>query len=128
MHGIDTNILVRLIIQDDEAQCRKALDYIKKHKEVFITNLVLCEFTWVATACYLLKKEDLSKAIEGILKTEQFVIENADAAWTALHEYHRGKADFSDCLIGAIAKHYGCISTVTFDKKASELSYFELLR
>lgn len=125
MHGIDTNVLVRMIVKDDELQARKALQYIKKHKEIFISHLVLCEFSWVCSTCYDFTKVELLKVIDHILRTDHFVFEQTDTLWSALHEYKVSNADFSDCLLGAIAKHRGSVHVGTFDKKAARLSFFE---
>lgn len=55
MYAIDTNVLVRIIVKDDELQAKKALQYVKKHKNIFISHIVLCEFSWVCAACYEVK-------------------------------------------------------------------------
>lgn len=128
MNAIDTNILVRLIVQDDEEQSKKALNFIKKQGVVFISTIVLCEFSWVCLACYDFNKKELYKALEHILRTDQFKIENSDSVWGALHEFHHSQIDFSDCLIGSISKHNDCEKVVTFDKKATHSDFFELLR
>jgi predicted nucleic-acid-binding protein len=128
MKAIDTNILVRIIIKDDETQAKKALYYIKQNAEIFISLLVLCELSWVCIACYDLKKNELVKIIDNILRTGEFNVESSETVWTALHEYRSTNADFSDCLIGAIAKHHGCSKVATFDKKASNSHFFELVK
>lgn len=128
MNAIDTNVLVRIIIQDDEQQTEKALEYVKKNNEVFINHVVLCEFSWVCMACYGLKKVELIRALDNILRTENFIIEASEIVWAALHEYKLVSADFSDCLIGACAHHRGYLRVGTFDKKASKSQFFELIK
>jgi len=127
MKAIDTNVLVRLIVNDDEIQAKKALHYVKKHREVFISQIVLCEAAWVFSACYDFTKTDLATTIEHILKTEQFIIESSETIWSALLEFKRTKLDFTDCLIGATAKHQNKEPVATFDKKATRSFLFDLL-
>jgi len=127
MKAIDTNMLVRIIVKDDVAQGKKALEYIKKNQPVFISHIVLCEFSCVFVDCYKFKKNELITALENILKTEHFAIENSDIIWGALHEYKHLNADFSDCVIGALAKSQGANKVGTFDKKASNSVFFELI-
>lgn len=127
MKAIDSKVLVRLIIQDDEHQSKKALAYVKKNTPIFISHLVLCELCWVCGSCYELTKEELSKVLENILRTETFVIENSDLVWSAIHHYKLENVDFPDLLIGVTAKHYGSELVGTFDKKAGRSSFFELI-
>ena len=128
MNAIDTNVLVRLIVKDDDVQAKKALNYVKKHGEVFISAVVLCETTWVFESCYDIKKRELINIIEKILTTTQLTVEYPEAIWLALNEYKRINTDFSDCLIGAIAKHHKCHEVVTFDKKAAKSTLFALMK
>lgn len=127
MNAIDTNVLARIVVEDDEIQARRALNYIQRKHEVFVSLIVLCEFTWVLTDCYEIKKEKLISVIEAILKTNQFIVEDSDIAWAALQSYKRNSLDFADCLIGTLANHRGCEVTGTFDKKAAKCDLFELV-
>jgi predicted nucleic-acid-binding protein len=127
MKAIDTNVLVRVIVNDDRAQGKKALAYIKEHQPVFIGLIVLCEFCWVSTACYKFSKSELIQSIENILRTDQFIIENSDLVWSAIQEYRNQGSEFSDCLIAMVAKHQGSSKVGTFDKKASHSKFFELI-
>jgi predicted nucleic-acid-binding protein len=127
MHAIDTNVLVRIIVKDDETQTLKAKKYVEKLGEVFISLVVLCEFSWVLTSIYELNRSEFSQVIENILKTNQFLIEASDIVWDALHEYKKSNVDFSDCLIGSIAKHHKCTTIATFDKKACRIALFKLI-
>lgn len=128
MNAIDTNVLVRIIIRDDESQLKKAVAYVKEHELVFVTIIVLCEFSWVCVSCYGLKRNELVMALENLLRNEQFEVENSDAVWTALHIFKNTNADFSDCIISAIAKLHHCNSIGTFDKKATSIPNFELIK
>lgn len=127
MYAIDTNVLVRIIIQDDEVQMKKAVKYVEECGDVFISLIVLCEFSWVVTSVYEFDKHNLLDVIENILRTEQFSVQEPDSVREALNEYKKSNADFSDCLIGAIAKNHRCANVATFDKRAAKSTFFELI-
>ena len=128
MIAIDTNVLIRLIVEDNDIQSSKALKFVRKQGEVFISAIVVCEATWILESCYNLKKAELINVFENMLRVDQFNIEYSEAIWLALNEYKRINADFSDCIIGAIAKTNDCHPVVTFDKKAAKSSFFELIK
>jgi predicted nucleic-acid-binding protein len=127
MNAIDTNVLIRIVVHDDEIQSRRALNYVKHQGEVFVSLIVLCESVWVLEDCYHLRKEELVHTLETILSTSQFMIESSDVAWMALRNYKNQPIEFSDCLIGALAQFYECKITATFDRKAAKTEYFELI-
>lgn len=128
MNAIDTNVLVRIIVQDNDIQSHKALKYVQRHREVFISHVVLCEAMWVFESCYDVKKPELLLILEEILSTKQFAMENADIVWRSLREYKKVNSDFADCLIGAIAHYHNTKAVGTFDKKAAKSSFFELIQ
>ncbi len=131
MNGLDTNILVRYLIQDDEAQAKTANLYIKKHctddSPAFINRIVLCELVWVLESAYKYEKKQIFMVLEKILQTSQFVVEDSGSAWHALADYKKTNVDFSDSLIGAVNKLAGCKKTATFDKQAGKLPDFEFI-
>jgi predicted nucleic-acid-binding protein len=120
MIGLDTNVVVRYVMQDDPIQSPKANKLIESlgDGKGYITLIALVETTWVLECCYELKKHELVQALEGILKTKQFLIEKPDIAYVALKNYVEGKADFSDALIAACSKDSGCEKIMSFDKDA----------
>lgn len=128
MIGIDTNVLVRIFINDDQIQARKAIKLIEQHPGVFVSAIVFCETIWVLQSRYHFNKSQLIIAIEKILKINECQIEYNDTIWAAFHEFQHSHADFSDCVIGAIAKTHGCNAVATFDKKAAKLKNFKLIK
>lgn len=128
MIAIDTNVLVRLIVEDDDIQAHKALKLLQQHNEVFISTVVICETAWVLESCYDIKKNKLIEVFENILRVEQFDVEYSESIWLALNEYKKINADFSDCVIGAIAKTKGHYPVATFDKKAAKSAFFKLIK
>ncbi|MBN2356658.1 type II toxin-antitoxin system VapC family toxin [candidate division KSB1 bacterium] len=131
MYGLDTNVLVRYIVQDEPRQSRAATEFIERHLTVekpgYINAVVLCELVWVLKRAYHYDKPLLSAIIQQILNTKELIIEHADRARQALDFYRHGEADFSDYYIAAINRSVGCRKTVTFDKLAATHSEFRLI-
>lgn len=130
MIGIDTNILVRYLTQDDIEQAQVVDQifntYATSSNSIFINNIVICELIWVLERGYQYTKEIVTKAIKQILSTEEFAFENQELLWLALKQYSQNKLDFSDALIGELNKNFGCAKTLTFDQAAIKASNFKL--
>ncbi|GAB4305226.1 MAG: type II toxin-antitoxin system VapC family toxin [Oscillatoriaceae cyanobacterium] len=128
MIGLDTNILVRYLTQDDEQQWQQATAVIKQHQPCLITNIVLCELVWVLKgANYGFRKDEIIHTLEAMLHSAAFEFESRSTVVQALQRYKQGKADFSDYLIGAIASQAGCTETVSFDGKLKQEKGFRCL-
>ena len=131
MKGIDTNVLVRYIVQDDLKQAKAAADFIEKEcleeSPGFISGITLCEMVWVFESAYDYAREDIAKVIEQILRTRQFHIPQPEIVWQALWGYKHAGADFADHYIAAVNQQAGCEYTVTFDKKAAKIKHFKLI-
>lgn len=132
MIGIDTNVLVRYLVQDDVQQSKKATDFLLNHCTIgspgFINCVVLSEVCWVLESRYKFPRKEISVALRAIIDCRQFRIENIQCVTLAIGMYERETFDFSDILIGEINKMNGCSWTITFDKKASKTSLFEELK
>src|SRR5712691_9467843 len=106
MKAIDTNVLVRYLVQDDPAQGKKAAAYIEaaanRDEQVLIGNIVLCETVWVLDSAYGCAKSEIEAAIEKLLQSSTFQFEAKDVVWAALEEYRVARVDFADCLIGRV--------------------------
>ena len=128
MLGIDTNVLVRFLVRDDEAQFEKARKLIKREvaagRGVLVNQLVLLETEWVLRSRYSLAKNLIIQAISGLLDASDVRFEDEPAVEEALFIWKDSAADFADCLIGAKNRRLGCRATATFDMKASKLPGF----
>ena len=123
MIGLDTNVLVRYIMQDDPKQSPKASKLIESldgNNPGYITLISVIELYWVLTSCYALTGEQVMQALDAILRTKQLMVERADQVMRALQVFAQGKADFADCLIERCASSAGCAQTMTFDVGASK--------
>lgn len=132
MIGLDTNVLVRYLAQDDPQQSALAVELIEgscsENSPALINHVVLCETVWVLDRCYDVKREMIAVILEKILKTEQFSIQGLEMVWRALKEFRKTGADFADCLLSQINLSNGCEQTVTFDKKAAKSKGYRLLQ
>ena len=131
MLGIDTNVLVRYLVRDDEAQFEKASRLIKREigagEAVFVSLLVLLETEWVLRSRYGLKKAEIVAAISGLLDATEIQFEAEAAIEESLNYWKDSTTDFADCLIGAHNRRLGCRATTTFDAKAARLPAFLML-
>ncbi|MGB5339697.1 MAG: type II toxin-antitoxin system VapC family toxin [Gammaproteobacteria bacterium] len=131
MIGLDTNVVIRYLVQDDKKQSAAATRFIEKSLTTdapgFINHISLCEIVWVLQRCYGVTKPQVREIIEGLLTTKQLNVENVEVTWKALRAFDANSANFCDALISQINIHSGCEYTVTFDKKAASLPGFDLL-
>lgn len=132
MIGLDTNVVVRYLVQDDAAQSTAATRLMEGTLSAefpgFITGITLCEIVWVLAECYEADRDRIGSVIEGLLASRQLVVEDSETVWNALHDWRRSSADFSDALIGRKVIARGGEKTVTFDRAAAKLPGFELLK
>jgi predicted nucleic-acid-binding protein len=128
MLGIDTHVLVRFLVQDDEAQFEKARRLIRREvaagRRVLVNQLVLMETEWVLRSRYSISKNQILDAISGLLDATEVQLEDEPVIEEAIFVWKEANADFADCLIGARNRRLGCQATVTFDAKASRLPSF----
>ena len=125
MIGIDTNIMVRYFIRDDEQQAKVATTVLNKQccreQPGWINRIVLCELVWVLESVYHCSRDEISTTIRSLLQTAEIKVEDADIAWVAINAYDNNSADFADALLFASNHRHGCDRTVTLDRKAARL-------
>ncbi|MDA8389205.1 MAG: type II toxin-antitoxin system VapC family toxin [Gammaproteobacteria bacterium] len=128
MLGIDTNVLVRFLVRDDEAQFEKARRLIKREvsarRRVFVNQLVIMETEWVLRSRYAVSKQQITEALSGLLGAADVQLEDEHTVEQALFFWKDATVDFADCLIGAKNQRLGCRATASFDAKASKLPGF----
>ena len=122
MIGLDTNVLVRYIAQDDKVQSRRATTLIEKECSTsmpgYVGLVVLAEVVWVSESRYDASREEIARIVRRLLSIRQLIVQDAEVAWKALRAFETCKADFADCLIERTAVAAGCVRTMTFDKRA----------
>jgi predicted nucleic-acid-binding protein len=129
--GIDTNVLLRMVLNDDAEQRAKAVAFGKGLSEDspgFVSLIVLVEFSWSLISRYRLPKEQVLAAIQRLLKIKTLVFEDFDAIVIALERSNLPQVDFADALIAEHHRNLGCSHTVTFDQRAARsIAGMELL-
>jgi predicted nucleic-acid-binding protein len=132
MIGLDTNVLVRYLTQDDPAQAKTATRFIEQSaargETFYIPTIVTCELVWVLEDAYGFARPEIRAALEAVFRTAQFQFEKKDQLWQSLHDYRNGRGDFADYLIGRVAVDAGCELTATFDRSLKNSRLFQLLR
>jgi len=130
MIGLDTNVLVRYIAQDDIKQSALATNLINsltKESPGFITLVSVVELVWVMQSCYQSTKQEVVKILETLTATRELMIENSETVIKAIRVFSNSKADFSDCLIERSANKAGCEYSATFDVDAIKHAGFKSL-
>jgi predicted nucleic-acid-binding protein len=130
MIGLDTNLLVRYLAQDDPVQSPQASAVIERllseQNPGFISVVAMAETAWVLQRAYKLSDRRIAAAIERILQTDVLVVESEQEVFTAMIALKEGRGSFSDALIGALGAKADCRRTLTFDRDALTLPGFEL--
>ena len=131
MIGIDTNVLVRYLAQDDPVQSRKATHIFEQRLTEdhpgFLSLVTMAETAWVLERAYGLSHTAIAAAIERILQADSLRVQNEQEVFTAMTVVKAGRGSFADALVAAIGAWAGCPVTLTFDKKASRLRHFQLV-
>ncbi len=131
MIGLDTNVVLRYLAQDDPRQAKAARDLIEgrltRDEPGYISAVTVAEIAWVLKRLYAGSREEIADAIEGLLAAPTIVVEHRSFVRQAVHDYRESTAEFSDCVIGCVNAGAGCETTVTFDRAAAKLARFRLL-
>lgn len=131
MIALDTNVLIRFLIKDDEPQAMRARALLEACREkgeaCLVTNPVLCEVEWVLDSVYSASRANIGAALRILQTTPPFALEDEALVERALRSYARGKGDFSDYLLGEIGEARGARTTFTFDRKLRRGGGFTLL-
>ncbi len=131
MIGLDTNVVIRYLTQDDPKQSPIATRLMEKTLSTddpgFLSLVVVAEVVWVMVSLYSVDRAGVAEVVTGLLTTEQLRVESAELVWCTKRRYEVSKAYFSDALIAECAVGAGCKRAVTFDRAAAATSGFELL-
>lgn len=131
MAGLDTNILVRWLVNDDAGQCQRIEALFKsatrQGRALFVPITVMLELEWVLRSRYAFGKQDILLALNALLETRELAFQAEPALERALHAYRQGTADFADCLHAGACWAEGKTPMLTLDAKAARLVDVELL-
>jgi predicted nucleic-acid-binding protein len=130
MIGLDTNILVRYLTQDDPVQSPQATQIIERklteENPGFVSIVAMVETVWVLDRAYGLGTHEIAAAVERMLQIDVLVVENEQEVFTAMIALKEGQSSFADAVIAALGARASCFYTLTFGHKALRLSGFKL--
>ncbi len=125
MIGLDTNVLVRYIMQDDVRQSPLAdrlIESLTVEAPGFISLVTVIELVWVLSSAYGLTDTRIAEGLETLLRTREIRVDQAETVWKSLRDFQVTHADFADCLIAQTGRMAGCQTTMTFDREAAKLN------
>ena len=131
MIGLDANVVVRYLTQDDARQAALANSLVENELSAespgFISSVALVEIVWVLEGAYECTREHVAAVLDQLLRTREFLVEEAEAVRRAVRMFTNGKADFADCLIERAGNSIGFDFTITFDRLAARDAGMRLL-
>jgi len=126
MRAVDTNVLVRLIARDDDAQVSAAERFVERG--AWVSQLALMEATWVLESVYDRTRANLAEAIDLLLDHEHLTVQDRDVVAAALRVFRaQRRVSFSDCLILEVARKAGHVPLATFDRDLARVDGTERL-
>lgn len=122
MISLDTNVLVRMFVEDDDEprQTEAARELVRREAPLLLNPIVLAEFAWTLRSAFRLDRAAIHARLAGIAAAPEFTLMFPDATRRAIELFKAGPADFSDYLIGEMNAETGCTTTVTFDRDAAK--------
>jgi predicted nucleic-acid-binding protein len=131
MIGLETNIILRYLLQDDPKQTRQANQIIDRQlsgqNPGFISLVTVLEIVWVLRSLLRRDAFQIASDIERLLAADTFEVQNEHQVFEAAFALKRGTGEFEDALIGALNTWAGCSRTLTFDRKAARLPHFQVI-
>ncbi len=119
MIALDTNVLIRFLVKDDEAQSRRATKLIEgavaRDEQLFVSDIVMCETVWVLSSAYRFSRAEIVDALSQLLRARSVVFSSVDSIARALDAYRKERGDFADYLIREHARSAGAETVATFD-------------
>jgi predicted nucleic-acid-binding protein len=128
--GLDTNVLVRYITQDDNKQAALANSLIESLDDAspgFVSLVAVIELNWVLESAYNFTRQQFAEVMQTLMTVDAIKLDRATAIASAMRMYADSKADFSDCLIERLSASAGCKRTMTFDKAAAKMAGMVLI-
>jgi predicted nucleic-acid-binding protein len=129
--GLDTNVLVRYITQDDKKQAALANSLIENLDDAspgFVTLVTVVELSWVLESAYNFTRQQFAEVMQTLMTVDIIKLDRAAVVASAVRVYAANKADFADCLIERLSANAGCERTMTFDKAAAKMAGMVLLK
>jgi predicted nucleic-acid-binding protein len=129
MIGLDTNVILRYLLQDDSKQTRQANHIVDRQlsEQVpgFISLVTVLEIVWVLRSLLKQGPFQIASLLEHLLTADSLEVQNEQQVFESVFALKRGTGEFEDALLGALNAWAGCSHTLTFDRKAARLPYFK---
>jgi len=120
MMALDTNVLVRFLVEDDADQAARAAALLRRAEAggepLVVSEVVTCELVWVLESAYGFGRDEIAGALRDLLSVRALKFLGLDAVQRALVAYARGRGDFADYVVREIARDAGCEAVATFDR------------
>ncbi len=124
MIGLDTNVLLRYLVQDDPEQSPRATEIITRRlseeEPGFVSLVTIIELVWVLESVYKRSRQEIASDIEMVLAADTFEVQNEQEVYNAVVALRNGTGSFEDALIGSLGIWRGCSVTLTLDEKAAQ--------
>lgn len=130
MVGLDTNVVLRYLLQDDPKQTRHAnqiFDQLSEQNLGFISLVTVLEIVWVLRSLLQQNPSQIASHLENLLTADSLEVQNEQQVFEAVFALKSGSGEFEDALIGALNAWAGCSHTLTFDRKAARLPRFRAI-
>ena len=131
MIGLDTNVVLRYLLQDDEKQARQANEIfdgrLSEREPGYLSLVCVLEIVWVLRSLLRQGAVEIAAHLEHLLAAESLVVQNEQQVFEAAFALKRGMGEFEDALIGALNAWAGCGKPLTFDRRAGRLAGFEVI-
>jgi predicted nucleic-acid-binding protein len=117
--ALDTNVLVRFLVEDDAAQMERARRLLQaavdSNSSCYVSDVVMCEVVWVLERSYKFRRTEISQVLGRLLRARSLTLSSSERLARALEAYVAGRGDFADYLIREHARASGCEAVATFD-------------
>ena len=132
MIGLDTNVLLRYIAQDDPKQSPRATEIMERRlteqEPGFVSLVTVLEVVWVLKSLFKRSRQEIANDIEMLLAADTLEVQNEQEVYLAVVSLRNGTGTFEDALIGSLGTWRGCSATLTFDEDAAKrLQGFRLI-
>lgn len=131
MVGLDTNVILRYLLQDDPKQASLANDVVDRvlsdRNPGLISLVTVLEIVWVLRSLLKQTPTEIAGHLENLLAADSLEVQNEQQVFEAAYALKRGTGEFEDALTGALNAWAGCPHTLTFDKRAARMPYFQLM-
>jgi predicted nucleic-acid-binding protein len=129
--GLDTNVVLRYLLQDDEKQTRQANEIfegrLSEQEPGYLSLACVLEIVWVLRSLLRQSALEIAAHLEHLLAADSLVVQNEQQVFEAAFALKRGTGEFEDALIGSLNAWVGCKKTLTFDRRAGRLAGFEVI-